>query len=151
MEYTKSHLPKGYKQYSNLTICSNSIKGGGHILSIGNVLPIIIGKGPKPQVWLQVIASPNKNEFISIVENSVSKNSAVKVFEENGVLTISAHDNKVMSVRASEDGDSAIVEFLDMRPIGFNVYGDKNSLNMGNSKFSGNSMSGGGVLFGVGM
>lgn len=148
MIYTKAHLPKGYKQYNSLTICSNVIKGGGHFLSVNNALPLIIGKGTKPQIWIQAMSSSNAGGFISIVENSVAKNSAVKIFELDGVMNISVDNKRILSVKSNADSDSAQVDFLDMRPIGLNIYGDSKLLTVGTSTFVGNSMSGGGVLFG---
>ena len=55
----------------------------------------------------------------------------------------------VLSVKMI-DQDFAVVEKLDFRPIGLNMYGNSSSLTVGGGTYSGNSMSGGGTLIGLG-
>ena len=83
------------------------------------------------------------------VEGSISKHPAVKVYEEIDVLKVSVSGTTVLSVRATAD-NSAEVDELDLRPLGLNLHGDSSTLMAGTSKFSGNSMSGGGILIGFG-
>lgn len=144
---TKNSLPKSYVPYASLIVCSNSLLGGGHIVSIGDVLPIVIGRGEKPMIWLQALTKPESKEFVPIVEGSISKHPAVKIYEENDVLKVSVSGTTVLSVRATAE-NSADVDELDLRPLGFNLHGDSSTLMVGTSKFSGNSMSGGGILIG---
>lgn len=149
MTFTKYSLPKSYQPYEKLTVCSNTLLGGGHIVAVGEVLPLIIGAGEKPQIWLQAINNAEKQEFISIVENSVSKHPAVDVIEVSGVVTVKIQGKIVLSVKSPSE-DSAVVDSVDLRPIGLSMFGDASSLNVGGSSFSGNTMSGGGVLIGLG-
>ncbi len=146
---TRENLPTSYKPYETLVICSNSMLGGGHIVSVGDVLPLIIGKGEKPQIWLQAISNPETKEFISIIEASVSKHPAVEILEKDGSIEVTIQDSKILVVRA-ESENKAVVSHLDLRPIGLNLVGNASSLSVGGSTFSGNSMSGGGILIGFG-
>jgi hypothetical protein len=146
---TQNNLPAGYQPYESLDICSNTMLGGGHVVSVGDVLPLVIGKGAKPQIWLQAMSNPQKKEFVSIIEASVSKHPAVEVIEENGFIVVRIQNSKVLVVR-SDSPDSAMVSELDLRPIGLNLVGNRSSLTVGGSTFSHNSMSGGGVLIGFG-
>ena len=109
---TRNSLPKSYTPYASLVVCSNSLLGGGHIVSIGDVLPIIIGRSEKPMIWLQALTKPESKEFITIVEGSISKHPAVKVYEENDVLKVSVSGTTVLSVRATAE-NSAEVDELD--------------------------------------
>lgn len=149
MTFTKDSLPKSYKPYEELTVCSNTLVGGGHIVAVSGVLPLIIGAGEKPQIWLQAINNAEKQEFISIVENSVSKHPAVDVIEISGAVTVKIQGKTILSVMSPSE-DSAVVDSVDLRPLGLNMFGDASSLKVGDSSFSGNSMSGGGVLIGLG-
>ena len=88
-------------------------------------------------------------QFVSIVENSVSKFPAVEVKEINGFLIITIQGKQILKVR-NLSNDEAVVENMDLRPIGLNLYGDTHSMSLPNGTFSGNSMSGGGVLLGLG-
>jgi hypothetical protein len=146
---TKENLPKSYSPYETLVVCSNTLSGGGHILAIGDALPVLVGKGEKPQVWLQALSNPDKNEFVTIVEASISKHPAVKVLEENGAINIHVGGTNVLSVRVLSE-NSAEVFLLDLRPLGINLYGSNSELKVGNSTFSGNSFAGGGTMIGFG-
>jgi len=149
MTYKRNNLPSSYQPYEKLTICSNSLIGGGHVVELAGALPLIIGCGEKPQVWLQAISNPEKMEFVSVVENSVSKFPAVEVKEIDGSIIITIQGKQVLKVRNVSNSE-AVVENMDLRPIGLNLYGDANNMNIPNGSFSGNSMSGGGVLLGLG-
>jgi len=146
---TKNNLPKSYVPYETLVVCSNTLSGGGHIVAAGEILPVLVGKGEKPQVWLQALLNPEKNEFITIVEASISKHQAVKVIEENCVININVGGTDVLSVQVTGE-NSAEVFMLDLRPLGINLFGNKSELKVGNSTFSGNSFSGGGTMIGFG-
>ncbi len=149
MTFMRNNLPKSYSQYDQLTVCSNKILGGGHIMSIGDVLPLIIGAGDKPQIWLQAASDGQSKNYISIVENSVSKHPAIDIIELSGVITVKLQGKAILSVKSTSE-KSAVVELMDFRLIGFNIYGDSSSLKVGGSTFTGNTMSGGGVLIGLG-
>ena len=146
---TLDNLPKKFQPYQNLKICSNTLIGGGYLASIGEILPLVIGKGKSPLIWLQALNEIENKKFILIVEESVSKYPNVILTESLGVLSISVQGKQILSIKTINE-DSAEVEFLDLRPIGLNLYGNKDTLNIGNSEFSGNSMSGGGILIGLG-
>ena len=149
MTYTRNNLPSSCHPYEKLTICSNSLIGGGHLVELAGALPLIIGYGEKPQVWLQAVSNPEKMEFVSVVENSVSKFPAVEVKEIDGSIIITIQGKQVLKVRNVSKSE-AVVENMDLRPIGLNLYGDAKNMNMPNGSFSGNSMSGGGILLGLG-
>jgi hypothetical protein len=146
---TRNNLPENYQPYESLTICSNTLLGGGHVVAVGEVLPIVIGKGTKPQIWLQAMSAPNSKEFVSIIESSVSKHPAVEVIEEEGAIVVTIQGSKVLVVKADSE-KSATVSQLDLRPIGLNLFGNKSSLTAGGSHLSGNTMAGGAVLIGFG-
>jgi hypothetical protein len=148
MTYTLKNSPKSYVPYKSLNVCSNKLSGGGHIALIGDVLPLIIGRGDKPQIWLQALSNPETKQFISIVESSVSKHSAVVVKEISGYVVVSVQGTQILKVKA-KDGLSAKVEMLDLRPLGLNLSGNSTSMSVGGNTFSNNSMSGG-VLVGLG-
>lgn len=149
MNFTRDNLPKSFQPYQKLIVCSNSLIGGGHIVEVANTLPLIIGKGDKPQIWIQAINNPKTREFVSIVESSISKFPGVQVKEELGELVVSIQGKQVLRVRQISESEAS-VDAMDLRPIGLNLFGNAQGMNVGGGSFSGNSMSGGGVLLGLG-
>ena len=146
---TREKLPPSYVPYDTLVVCSNTMLGGGYVVAVGDVLPLVIGKGEKPQIWLQAISNPKTNEFVSIIEASVSKHPAVEVIEEDGSIVVRIQGNKVLVIR-QESENKVVVSQIDLRSVGLNLVGNEGSLTAGGSTFSGNSMAGGGVLIGFG-
>ncbi len=146
---TINNLPKSYTPYDKLIVCSNTLIGGVNVVAIGEALPLLIGKGDKPRIWLQAIAKPNSSEFVSVVEESIPTHPAVRIYEEKNVIKIEASGILILAVKLTGE-NSAEVEALDFRPLGLNMHGTKDSLMVGGSTFSQNTMSGGKVFIGLG-
>ncbi|MDN3551905.1 hypothetical protein QWY74_00215 [Halomonas almeriensis] len=146
---TKNNLPEGFTPYPSLVVCSNTISGGGHVVAAGEILPLLVGKGDKPKIWLQAVEDAKEKRFITIVEASVSQHARVKVYEDEDHLKILVSGDLILSVKSS-DSEQAIIDQLDFRPIGLNMQGDSSGLSVGGSVFSGNAMHGGGAFIGLG-
>ncbi len=142
---TTKNLPNSYVPYKILNICSNSIKDGGHVLAVGEVLPLVIGKGEKPMIWMQALADSKLKTFVTIVEASVPIHPAVRVYEKSGQLIVAVMETIVLSIENS-DTDSAKIIILDLRPLGLNLHGNESVLFVGTSQLSNNSMIGTGTL-----
>jgi len=146
---TRTTLPSTYKPYQTLTICSNKLIGGGHIGVLGEVLPLLIGKGEGPTIWLQAPTDKGGKCYIPLVTASVASHPAVGVVSSNDSLTVSVGGVPVISVKQL-DQDSAVIDFLDLRPVGLNIYGNAAALTAGGTTFSQNTFSGGGTLIAFG-
>ncbi|AMK78162.1 MULTISPECIES: hypothetical protein [Methylomonas] len=146
---TKQNLPSAYQPYQQLTLCSNHLIGGGYLIQIGGSLPLLIGKGAIPQVWLQAPTDPSGKVFAPLVSASVAAHPAVSVSTDDGALLVYAGGQLVLRVRQTNDQE-AEVEALDLRPIGFNIYGDRKSLSAGGMHMSDNTVAGGGTFLAFG-
>lgn len=133
--------PNGYYPYARLEICSNVLIGGGHLISLGTEVPLVIGAGTIPQVWLRVPIDAEGKNYREIVAASVAAHPAATVLLEGNRVKVSIANKQVLSV-IQTSGNSAVVDQLDLRPIGFEVHGDKNSLIAGNANLSKNTMEG---------
>lgn len=148
MTFTRNNLPQSFTPYEKLTICSNVLLGGGHLVEISNTLPLIIGTGEKPQVWIQAISDPNSMQFVSVVENSVSKFPMIKIMEVDSYLVITMQKETILKIKKISSTE-AVIDYLNLAPMGLNLSGDSNGLKIPNGQFSGNTMSGNGVLLGL--
>jgi hypothetical protein len=146
---TTENLPSGYTPYQDLSFCSNSILGGGHIFAMGKVLPLLIGIGPLPRVWLQAVAAPGSKEFVTIVADSKATHPAVSVSAVGNKVVVSVRGTAVLTAEAKGERQ-AIVSEVDFRPLGLNVYGNSNALSLGGMQLSHNTISGVGIAFGLG-
>lgn len=146
---TRDTLPGAYKPYQKLTVCSNVLIGGGHLVALGEVLPLLVGSGESPTVWLQAPTDLTGKSYVSLVSASVASHPAVTVISNRQGLTVSVGGVPVIHV-AQVDSESAVIDLLDLRPIGLNIYGDGTSLTAGGSSFSQNTFSGVGTLIAFG-
>lgn len=146
---TKDNLPSTYQPYQQLILCSNHLLGGGNLLQVGKSLPLLIGRGATPQIWLQAPADPSGHMFAPLVTASVAVHPAASVSTESGALVVYAGGKLVLRVRQISD-QQAEVEEMDLRPIGFSIFGNKNSLNAGGMHMSGNTVAGGGTFLAFG-
>jgi hypothetical protein len=146
---TVDSLPAGFKPYSTLKVCSNTVQGGGHLLVVENVLPLLVGVGVQPQVWLQAPTSASRRDYVLLVEASVSRHPAVHITSEADGLVVTTAGTVVLKVKQTGP-DSAEITDLDLRPVGFNVYGTERELNAGGAHFTGNTAIGVGSLIAFG-
>lgn len=146
---TTSNLPENYKSYQSLSFCSNNIFGGGHIFAIGDVLPLLVGVGAAPRIWLQAVAAPGGKEFITIVADSKATHPAVNVKSIGSKVIVSVQGKTVLSAESNGE-QQAIVSEVDFRPLGLNVFGNSSSLSLGGMQLSHNTFSNVGVAFGLG-
>jgi hypothetical protein len=123
---TKDNMPKSYKPFDVLTLCSNRIIGARYIVSMGEVIPITDPKG---------------KTFTTVVEASISRHPAIKVLQVEDALEVSIDSTTVLKIKSSEKG-SALVEKLDLRPLGINMFGDNAKLEVGGMTLAGNSFEG---------
>lgn len=145
---TVNQLPKSYIPYQHLTICSNQLIGGGNLIAIGEILPLLVGRGEEnPKVWLQTPNQPNGKSYIPLVTASVATHPNINIVTNDQSLTISIFGTIIIHI-SQINSESAIIDHLDLRQVGFNIYGDSNSLVAGGSTFSHNVFNGVGTLLG---
>ncbi len=117
------------------------------MFSVGDVLPVLVGKGNKPQIWIQAISDLEHKSFVQVVESSIPLFPFVRVTTESGAVLVSVGNQVIMSVRPELEDEVNIFQ-LDLRPIGLNIVGDKNSLKAGGAEFSGSTFAGAGTFMG---
>lgn len=147
---TRNNLPETFRPYERLVFCSNVLIGGGHLLVVGEIVPLVIGGGEQPQVWLQAPATAEAKEYVLLIEASVSKHPAVNVISGSEGLAVTVGGTRVLRVKQITE-QSAEVDLLDLRPIGFNVQGNSSGLHAGGASFSRNTFNGVGALIAFGV
>ncbi len=133
-----------YKPYETIVFCNNTFNNITYLIDDNGVFPLLIGKGEFPRIWLY---TRNNNNPIALVRDNISISAQVKVniYQEERRMTIELFDMKdkylnILEIVLKEGIPN--LKRLDMRPIGYNIYGDSESLNIGNSKFANNVFQG---------
>src|SRR5690554_4180188 len=141
------NIPTEYKDYSEIELCSNKLSGVKYLFGIGNIPPIILGKGDHyPICW---IFTQNAGIWQEIVTANKSHYLPLQVFAHEKKLLIQVY-NKVILDSFENDRSTLIIQKLDFKPLGFNIEGDSNGLKVGGATISNNTIVGGKFFIGLG-
>jgi hypothetical protein len=144
-------LPKDYFPYFELTICGNTLVNVQIPFLIERRPLLLIGKNSVPQVWLSARTSPGSHEWKYIVQANRSLNPAVYVEAQDENRTVYVRVSNTVIIRAVAQSETkAVVDVLDLRPVGLNVYGNSSGLSLATNRYAGNSMMNLQVAFALG-
>lgn len=141
--------PDDYIPYNEIEVCSNTIIGGGNLVVIGNVVPIYVGVGYIPKVWLKSVDDIKSKRFIEVVEASISKHPAIKINSYESDITIKINNIVILKTNGNTK-NKLIISQLDMRPLGINIHGDESGLMAGGMAISKSTFNGIGSLVALG-
>jgi hypothetical protein len=122
-------LPKGYHPYPELVICSNVLANVAVPFRVRDFPVLLVGRAELPLVWLGAPIDPLGEEWEYVVEanRAISPVVRLKTDSKSCSVTIQLGSHLVITVRASNQ-TSAIINHLDLRPIGLNVHGNEKTL-----------------------
>lgn len=142
-------LPESYIPTEHVVLCGNEISNYRYLISDSGFIPILIGQGEIPRIWL--FAKTPKKEIVTLIDDSVSNLDQIKVdiFNTNKRIEIKDIQNGVV-ILTLDYKVTLIVNELDLRPLGYNIHGDSSKLVVGNSNISGNTFNGVNTIIGFG-
>ena len=142
MSNNKVELPKDYIAYHTLTVCTNKMVNGQVPITLKTGIPFLVGKGTIPLIWLSVPTSKEATNWKYIVEKNQTKDDRVSIVltDTDKSLRIMFQNINLMQVNGISD-DEAEISYLDLRPVGLNVYGDTSGLFVGTNRLKGNSFN----------
>jgi len=146
----KPQLPDRYRPFRVLNLCSNILRDVPIPIQVNGYPAFLAGRGKHPLLWLAAPVRINDQERTFIVRENVSINAAVQVVvnRRKAETAIVIGSVRVLVVRVV--GDSGVIEQIDLRPVGLDVWGDKSALHIGGGTFSDNTVSGATVAFVLG-
>ena len=142
-----SNYPSHLKKLEKLDICSNILIGGGDLIKIENFVPLIIGAGATPKIWITIKIA---NNLIELIKENLTENNQIKIEISQSLrkVKIFAENKIIISAKMINDNE-CLVDELDLRPIGLNIFGNTNELNIAGTNLSNNSISGAKFLIGM--
>jgi hypothetical protein len=137
-----SKIPNDYKPFPELIICSNSFVNGKIPIEVSGNIPFLVGNGKFPIIWLFGPVSKYEIKWQEIVSNNqaLDKRITITFSEKDQIVNVSFGSIILIQVKKISDDKADIIN-LDLRPLGLNIYGDSNGLNVGTNSFSNNSFS----------
>jgi hypothetical protein len=126
-------LPTQYIPFKEIRLGSNILENVAVILTIKGNVPLLVGNGDTPRVWLYIPADREGTEWYPLIKDNFSSNPDVKVNVAPKMISIRTPEGTVFAGLVAEE-DKFFITKLDLRPFGLKVYADENSLSvMGNT------------------
>lgn len=131
---TSDQIPEGpeeYEPFEKLEICSNTLIGGGIPLVVDDVVPLLVGRGDVPRIWLSAPDHPTNREWKDLVTNNTVDNEAylLVIDESNDEVRVTLSETPILRVRKHSDQHAAITQ-LDLRPLGLDIHGTEAGLHV---------------------
>ncbi len=142
-------LPTGYVTPPNLEIGTNKLNNVTAILEVNGNIPLLIGDGDKPRVWLYIPADNNGNEWYPLIKDNFSTNPNVLVIGDKSSTTIATKQGNILTCKKRSDGVIEVSK-VDLTLIGLNFVATNDSVKFMNNTFTKNTFSNVGVMFGAG-
>lgn len=139
----KQTIPTEYEPTENINFCSNSIRNYRYLVKDNNFIPILIGKGDIPRIWLYTKFA--RGSFFELVEDSVSTTNQIKIDILNSQKKIEIKEITSGKIILNLDyGNTEMwkINKLNLEPIGYKIIGTEEKLVLGSTTISGNTFDG---------
>jgi len=130
-------LPKKYQSFRHLKVGSNELDNVSAILEINGYLPLLLGDGITPKVWLSVPANTQGTDWYTLIKENFSSHPEVKVETGGKFIKVRARGVTVLNAIKTADKSLSILK-LDLRPFGLEVFADNLLLNIMGNRLSNN-------------
>jgi hypothetical protein len=142
-------LPASYKQPERLVIASNTLNNVNAILEIKGSLPILIGDGAKPRIWLYIPANKKGTEWYPLIKDNFSTDPKVLVMGNKNSVTIATPQGNVLECQKRADGVIEVSK-LDLRPFGLDFVAAGNTIKFMGNTFTNTTVTNTTVMFNAG-
>ena len=142
-------LPKEYKPFDQLTLCSNTLINVPVPFEVDGYIPLLIGRNELPKIWLNAPPPKSGTEWIPLVRQNRSLHKAVKLIKQENGIIIKINTIEILRVLKVSNSSANVVQ-MDLRPIGLNIYGDESHLVVGTHQLASNTFQNVYVMIGIG-
>ena len=132
-------LPEGYDPFEELIVCSNTMKHGVVPISVDGMPPFLVGKGPKPLLWINMQTSTGWQPLVR-ASRSLHEDVEIKT-PQKGVWQTCVKGEVILEVHVKSEA-SAEIRKLNLLPVGFKIFGDEAGLRVGTYSLIGNTILG---------
>ncbi|WNM58813.1 hypothetical protein [Candidatus Nitrospira allomarina] len=142
-------LPKEFTPYKQLEIATNKLIDGVALVSVNGFIPVLIGKGETPEIWVTIPADQQGKEWRPIVSKNTSLLEVITVNTKGKVIGVAMGDDIVLEVKEITS-ESAEITQCNLRPFGINVFLEDDCLKVMTNRYSGNTITGAKIFIDVG-
>lgn len=142
-------LPEDYMPFPEIVICSNKLINGTIPITISKHIPFLVGFGDIPLIWISGPVSKDGSLWREIVAKNQPIDDRANIIEEDNNISILYDNNIIINVIKLSDNKAEIL-YLDLRPIGLDIFGDINGLFISKSNLFNNSFKNVFIMIGLG-
>lgn len=132
-----TQIPAGYKPYEEIILCGNRLINVNKIFDDNGFIPILIGEDKakkRPLIWLN---AKTKDGVINLIDKSRSLINIIYIndYKNDNQIDVILNDQgeKHIIVQIENLDSIPSITKLDLRTMGYNIYGNENTLNVGGS------------------
>lgn len=145
-------VPREYVPLDEYIVCSNVVKKSKFLIDDDGLPPVLIGKGEEdvPRIWIYTRDKTSK--VITVVEDNIAVYDLAKFdhFDKDKLIIVKVVGRKSSQVVLKVDYNETVkIEKIDLRPLGYNIYGDRGRLKVGNTSLSDSSFENLHSVFGL--
>jgi hypothetical protein len=139
----KTQIPTEYTPFDEIILCGNRLIKVKKIVDDKGFIPILIGENKKtkrPQIWLNAKTNEGVIQLIDKSRpliNLIDLNDYTNDNQIDVILNNQGEKHIILQIE-NLDNVPSITKF-DLRTMGYNIYGDKNTLHIGESEMTNNS------------
>lgn len=141
-------LPSQFEPIKEIKLGSNTLENVTAILTVKGFIPLLIGEGEPPRVWLYIPANKEGTEWYPLVKDNFSSNPSVEVKVAKKMISIRTPEGTILAGLRGKD-NKFIITKLDLRPFGLNVFADEKGLTVMGSVLSQNVFKNVNVMIGI--
>lgn len=142
-------LPTEFKPYKQLEIATNKLVDGVALVSVNGFIPVLIGRGENPEIWVTIPADQQGKEWRPIVSKNTSLLDVITVIVKEKVIEVAWADEIVLEVKEITS-ESAEITKCNLRPFGINVFLEDDCLKVMTNRYSGNTITEAKIFIDVG-
>ena len=130
-------LPPEYHPFRELSLCSNVLVNVPVPILVGGRPGLLVGQQlglptNLPLVWIAAPTSPGSRDWVFVVEKNRPLRPLIVVEYDRPVGTVQVRVAGKLVLRAKQTSkDTAVVDALDLRPLGLVAYGDEKEIHVG--------------------
>ncbi len=130
-------LPPDYIPFQEIDVCGNRLIEGLLLFTINDHVPLLIGNGKIPRIWLSIPADHKAQTWRFLVRDNKSLHSKVKIHIVKSTIEIDTPEGVVLKV-TKESKEKAKMITINLHPFGMEIYGEATMLKVMKSEFVGN-------------
>jgi hypothetical protein len=143
-------LPPQYIPFQKVRLGSNLLENVIAVFSINGFIPLLVGDGENPKVWLSIPTNKEGTDWYPLIKENFSSNSEVTVEVLKRRVVVKTPQGTVIHVMTNTESSVLIFLKLDLRPFGLNVYADEGALHVMGNKLAKNEFKNIPVVIGIG-